>query len=103
MTVQVAGEGPPLVYLHSAAGMVWDPFLERLASDFTIYAPQVPGTTAGKPDAIHELDDLWDLVLVYDEAIRALGLDQPVVIGQSFGGMLALRARGVLPVALRAA
>ena len=90
LTVQVAGEGPPLVYLHSAAGLVWDPFLERLASDFTIYAPQVPGTTAGKPDAIHEVDDLWDLVLVYEEAIRALGLDRPVAIGQSFGGMLAL-------------
>ena len=74
LTVQVAGQGPPLVYLHSAAGLAWDPFLERLASDYTIYAPQVPGTTPGKPDAIRELDDLWDLVLVYEETIRRLGL-----------------------------
>ena len=49
-----------------------------------------PGTTPGKPDAIREVDDIWDLVLVYEEAIRALGLDAPVAIGQSFGGMLAL-------------
>jgi pimeloyl-ACP methyl ester carboxylesterase len=49
----------------------------------------VPGTTPGKPEAIGAVDDLWDLVLVYEEAIRALGLEQPAVIGQSFGGMLA--------------
>ena len=97
LTVQVAGHGPPLVYLHSAAGLAWDPFLERLASDYTIYAPQVPGTTPGKPDAIRELDDIWDLVLVYEETIRRLGLDGSVVIGQSFGGMLACELAASFP------
>ena len=97
LTVEVAGEGPPLVYLHSAAGMAWDPFLERLASDFTVHAPQVPGTTPGRPGAIREVDDLWDLVLVYEEAIRTLGLDRPAVIGQSFGGMLALELAAAYP------
>ena len=43
--VQVTGSGPPLVYLHPAAGLAWDPFLERLAEERTVYAPQVPGTT----------------------------------------------------------
>jgi pimeloyl-ACP methyl ester carboxylesterase len=87
--VQVAGTGPPLLYLHPAPGLHWDPFLERLAQDRTVYAPEVPGTTAGQPDAIRAVDDLWDLVLVYEEAFRKLGLERPSVIGQSFGGMLA--------------
>jgi pimeloyl-ACP methyl ester carboxylesterase len=87
--VQVAGSGPPLVYLHPAAGLAWDPFLARLAEERTVYAPQVPGTTPGRAEQIHELDDLWDLVLVYEEAIRRLDLERPPVIGQSFGGMLA--------------
>ena len=100
-TSRSAGKGPPLVYLHPAAGLAWDPFLERLAAQRTIHAPRVPGTTPGKPEAIREVDDLWDLVLVYEEAIRALGLDRPAVIGQSFGGMLACRARGDLPGALQ--
>jgi pimeloyl-ACP methyl ester carboxylesterase len=95
--VQVAGTGPPLVYLHPAAGLAWDPFLERLAERYTVYAPQVPGTTAGRPDAIRTVDDLWDLVLVYEEAFRALGLDRPHVIGQSFGGMLACELAAVYP------
>ena len=95
LTVQVAGQGPPLVYLHSAAGLAWDPFLERLASDYTIYAPQVPGTTPGKPDAIRELDDIWGLVLVYEETIRRLGLDGSVDVGQSFGGSSPASSRRV--------
>ena len=63
----------------------------------TIHAPQVPGTTPGKPEAIREVDDLWDLVLVYEEAIRALGLERPAVIGQSFGGMLACELAATFP------
>ncbi len=43
----------------------------------------------GKKEAIREVADLWDLVLVYEETIRALNLDRPPVVGQSFGGMLA--------------
>jgi pimeloyl-ACP methyl ester carboxylesterase len=34
---------------------------------------------------------------VYEEAIRVLGLDRPVVIGQSFGGMLALELAASFP------
>jgi pimeloyl-ACP methyl ester carboxylesterase len=97
LTVEVAGDGPPLVYLHPAVGMAWDPFLERLASDFTIHAPHVPGTSPGHPDAIREVDDLWDLVLVYEEAVRALGLARPAVVGQSFGGMLACELAAAFP------
>ena len=90
MTVQVAGEGPPLVYLHAAGGMMWDPFLERLAGAHTVYAPLVPGTAPDRPHDISKVDDLWDLVLIYDETLRALGVEGAPVVGQSFGGMLAL-------------
>ena len=103
MTVQVAGDGPPLVYLHAAGGMVWDPFLERLSADYTIYAPLVPGTVPGKKEAIREVADLWDLVLVYEETIGALNLDRPPVVGQSFGGMLACELAAHSPDALQPA
>jgi pimeloyl-ACP methyl ester carboxylesterase len=95
--VHVAGSGPPLVYLHPAPGLAWDPFLERLAEERTIYAPQVPGTTPGRPEQIQAVDDLWDLVLLYEEAIRRLGLDRPEAIGHSFGGMLACELAAAYP------
>ncbi len=97
LTVQVAGSGPPLVYLHPAAGLAWDAFLQRLAASWTVYAPQVPGTASGRPDAIRAVDDLWDLVLLYEEAIRALGLERPAAVGQSFGGMLAAELAAAYP------
>lgn len=89
MTVRVGGEGPPLVYLHAAAGLFWDPFLDELAEQHTIYAPLVPGTAPGAPDDIGKVADLWDLVLIYEELIDALGVRGAPMIGQSFGGMLA--------------
>ncbi len=87
--VQVAGSGPPVVFLHGAYGLTWDPFLDGLAKNFTVYAPEHPGTTEGDPDGIKALDNLWDLVLYYDELFGQLGLQNPAIIGHSFGGMVA--------------
>jgi pimeloyl-ACP methyl ester carboxylesterase len=87
--VHSAGRGDPVVFLHGAAGLQWDGFLDGLAERFTVHAPEHPGTTLGDPDGIRSLDDLWDLVLYYDELFDALGLDAPAVVGHSFGGMVA--------------
>lgn len=99
MRVMVGGEGPPLVYFHPSAGLLWDPFLSRLAANYTIYAPEFPGTSAGDPYAIHQVDDLWDVVLAYEELLRKLGLERPAAIGQSFGGMLAAEIAASFPTA----
>ena len=87
--VRVAGDGPPLVYLHPAAGPGWDPFLDALAERHTVYAPDHPGTGETARDAIHRVPGLWDLVLIYDELLDALGLDTVPLVGASFGGMVA--------------
>lgn len=95
--VQVAGSGPPVVFLHGAYGLSWDPFLDALAERFTVYAPEHPGTTAGDPDGIKALDNVWDLVLYYDELFDQLGLQNPAVIGHSFGGMVAAEIAASYP------
>lgn len=95
--VRMAGAGAPILYLHPAAGLQWDPFLTHLADSFTVYAPEFPGTTPGNPYAIHGVDHLSDMVLVYEELVRTLGLDRPIVIGQSFGGMLAAELTATFP------
>ena len=48
MRVKVAGAGSPLLYLHPAAGLAWDPFLSHLAERYTVYAPEFPGTSLGE-------------------------------------------------------
>jgi pimeloyl-ACP methyl ester carboxylesterase len=97
LRVQVAGEGPPVVFLHNAGGLVWDPFLEALAQERTIHAPLVPGTSPDDPDAIDEVRDLAELVLVVDDGLAALGLTGADLVGSSFGGMLACELQATLP------
>lgn len=97
LRVRVAGSGPQLVYLHPAGGLVWDEFLDRLSSHYQVFAPEFPGTSAGDPYAIKTLHDWMEVLLVYEEAFRALGLDKPLVVGQSFGGMLAAELASVFP------
>jgi pimeloyl-ACP methyl ester carboxylesterase len=87
--VKVGGSGPPLLYLHAAGGPVWDPFIEGLAERHTVYAPDHPGTGDTAREAIYAVESLWDLVLIYDEILDALGLSSVPVIGTSFGGMMA--------------
>jgi len=87
--VKTAGSGPPLVYLHAAGGPIWDDFVEGLTERFTVYAPHHPGTGETVRESIYAVQSLWDLVLIYDEILDALGLASVPVVGTSFGGMMA--------------
>ncbi|MFZ0753348.1 MAG: alpha/beta fold hydrolase, partial [Trebonia sp.] len=95
--VKVAGEGPPVLYFHPLSGLAWDWFLDRLATRHTVYAPEHPGTSPGDPQAIAQVQTFTELLLVYDEAIAALGLDRPAAIGHSFGGMVAADLAATFP------
>lgn len=55
-----------------------------------MYVPEHPGTCTDDPAAIEQVDELWDLVLIYEETVQALDLGEgAVIVGQSIGGMLA--------------
>ncbi len=95
--VRSEGEGPPLVFLHGPWGLTWSPFLDELARDFTVHAPEHPGTTPETPDDVYHLDGLWDLVLCYDELLEALGLERVALVGHSFGGMVACELAAASP------
>jgi len=87
--VKVAGDGPPLLFFHPLPGLAWSPLLDRLAAQYTVYAPEHPGTSPGDPQAIREVQTFWELLLVYEEVIGRLGVDGAAAVGQSFGGMVA--------------
>jgi pimeloyl-ACP methyl ester carboxylesterase len=95
--VKVAGEGTPLVFFHGLSGLAWEPLLDQLASQHTVYAPEHPGTSPGDPRAIDEVRTFWELILVYEELIRALGLERPVAVGESYGGMVAADLAATFP------
>ena len=99
--VQSKGSGPALVFFHGPWGLTWDSFLDELAKSFTVHAPEHPGTTPETPDDVYHLDGLWDLVLCYDELLQALGLEGAVLVGHSFGGMLACELAAAYPARAR--
>ncbi len=84
--VKIAGEGTPLVFLHGAGGLAWNPFLEELSNHYKVYAPHLPGT--GKSTGIENIKDLWELSLCYYDLFDALGLESVNLVGFSMGGMI---------------
>ena len=66
-----------------------------MAARHTVFAPAHPG--AVEPNDLHQLDNLWDLMLYYDDVLAALGLDQVDLIGHSFGGMVAAELAASFP------
>ena len=77
--IEVIGDGPPLVFLHGPWGLRDRDFLDHLAVTHRIFAPKHPGISAGDPDAIHQLDESWDLVVYYGELFDWLRLEAPVL------------------------
>jgi pimeloyl-ACP methyl ester carboxylesterase len=95
--VHVQGSGPAVVFFHGPWGLTWAPFLDALAGQCTVYAPEHPGTSPGEPDAIQHVDSLWDLVLCYDELLEQLRLREVMLVGHSFGAMMACEVAALQP------
>ena len=82
------GTGEPLLFLHGASGGgTWLPFMEDLAQDFDVLAPEHPGF--GLSDDPSWLDSVADLAYFYLDVIERLGLDGVHLVGTSLGGWLA--------------
>ncbi len=99
--VHAKGTGPALVFFHGPWGLTWGPFLDALARQFTVYAPEHPGTSPENPDAIQHVDHLWDLVLCYDELFEQLRLRDVVLAGHSFGAMVACEVAALQPARVK--
>jgi pimeloyl-ACP methyl ester carboxylesterase len=117
--VEIAGHGPPLVYLHGPWGLRPDrDFIARLAGANRVYAPKHPGTSRGDPEAVHKLDSWLDLVVYYGELLDRLELARdpekwepvfgkdhaqdknlaaPALVGHSFGALVAAEVAAAAP------
>jgi pimeloyl-ACP methyl ester carboxylesterase len=91
-----AGSGPPVVFLHGAGGLLADnPFLDRLAARYHVFAPELPGYGESTGDEL--LEDMLDFTLHGWDVVSALGLTRPHLIGHSMGGMIAAEMAAVAP------
>lgn len=90
----VAGAGVPLVLLHGSGPGVsawanWSSVIPLLAREFRVYAPDVVGfgSTERPTDAHYDIK-LWSRHLL--GFLDALQLENATIVGNSFGGGLAL-------------
>jgi pimeloyl-ACP methyl ester carboxylesterase len=90
------GAGRQLVFLHGAGGVTAeDPFLARLATKYRVFAPLLPGY--GDSQECESLRDMLDFTLHGWDVVDALGLDDPILLGHSMGGMIAAEMAAIAP------
>jgi len=58
-------------------------------------------TTPEAHDDIYRLDGLWDLILCHDELLTTLKIEEALVVGKSFGGMVACELAAAYPRRVR--
>jgi 2-hydroxy-6-oxonona-2,4-dienedioate hydrolase len=87
----VAGEGPPLVLLHGAGdnSLDWRWVMPALAAGHRVYAPDLPGSPdSARPAATYSPALFERFVAAF---VDALGTGPATFVGNSLGGLIALR------------
>jgi len=87
----VAGEGPPLLLLHGAGenALDWRWVMPDLAAAHSVYAPDLPGSPGSAIPATGYSPGFFERFVA--AFLDALGLERATMIGNSLGGLAALR------------
>lgn len=87
--LRTGGPKPPVVLLHglTGSGACWSPMARVLASEYDVVMPDARGHGgSGAPETGFGYHDLAADVI---DLLRSLGLERPVLVGHSMGGMTA--------------
>ncbi|CAN5559274.1 alpha/beta fold hydrolase [soil metagenome] len=90
IAVGIVGSGPALVLIHGigSRGVSWIPVAEELSAEFQLVILDLRGHgESSKPEHGYLISDYASDL---DGVLNALGLERPLIIGHSLGGMTAL-------------
>jgi pimeloyl-ACP methyl ester carboxylesterase len=92
LAYEVHGTGEPIVLIHGVGHrrQAWDPIVPLLADDFQVITIDLPGFGESGPLVMkkgHAQDALRKELV---ETVEFLGLENPHVVGNSLGGLIAL-------------
>lgn len=97
---EVIGEGPPLHYFMGGPGFSASLLrgeAEQLADDFAVYLIDPHGSGGSTPPENPEQYDHIGHARFYADVNRALGIGPAIVMGESFGGIVALTFAALFP------
>jgi pimeloyl-ACP methyl ester carboxylesterase len=90
------GSSEDLVFLHSGGGLpTFTPELLELSRRYRVTAPLLPGFGSTGEEHLHE--DLRKLIFWGWDLLDELKIDRPILIGHSFGGMMAAEMAATEP------
>jgi pimeloyl-ACP methyl ester carboxylesterase len=94
--VYQGGSGAPLLFLHGITGLFRDdPFLTALCTGHRVAAPLLPGYEDS--EGTESLRTMQDVVLWAFDVLDAIGMQRPLVLGHSMGGMIAAEMAALCP------
>jgi pimeloyl-ACP methyl ester carboxylesterase len=94
--VYTGGTGTPLVWLHGLSGInTSDPVVAALERKHRIVAPVAPGFS--DLAELDEIGNIHELALDYDDLLDHLGLEGAILVGHSFGAMIAAEIAAHFP------
>lgn len=84
------GSGHPVVLIHGfcETGAMWDDFAQALSSDFRVLCPDLPGF--GTSPLSQSQLSLEEVAVVLEDWLEENGVENPILIGHSLGGYVAL-------------
>ena len=85
----------PVLLDEQMASQLATIFLDRLASRYHVFSPELPGY--GESTGEELLEDMLDFTLHGWDVVAALGLRRPHLVGHSMGGMIAAEMAAVAP------
>jgi pimeloyl-ACP methyl ester carboxylesterase len=97
-----SGEGPPLVLVHALGenALSWSWVLPALSRGHRVYAPDLPGIGGdGRIAADHSPTFFASFVAAF---LDTLGIERAAIVGNSLGGLIALRFARSDPVRVSA-
>lgn len=100
----VRGTGPDLVLIHGSSGNLRDftfQLVDRLAEEYRVIAFDRPGL--GYTERLHDRGaTIAEQAALLQQAAAQLGAERPIVLGQSYGGAVALSWAVTRPEAVSA-
>ncbi len=99
--VDTGGDGPPLVFLHGLGGL-WQNWLLNIPAfrdSWRVVAPDLPGF--GRSEMPAGRMSIQGLARVIDALCGELGIESPVVVGNSMGGFVGAEVAMAFPTRVR--